>query len=139
VLKFICISRWLIAAAFVLVSPTAKTQSEVITLKCNGTMSSGGDQPISILMMLNLADRTVRGIGLPGLIDYPIKITSADDTTIAFSGAEEISDTISSIAGSIDRKSGDLEATSVMANQKTHETFSTITYMLRCKTLKPIG
>jgi hypothetical protein len=79
------VSCWLVATACVFANLTAEAQPDILTL----TMSSGGDQPISILMMLKLANRTVRGIGLPGLIDYPLRITTVDDKKIAFSGTEE--------------------------------------------------
>ena len=116
-------------------STRAEAQPDILTLTCNGTMSSGGDQPISILMMLNLANRTVRGIGLPGLIDYPIRITTVDDKKITFSSTEAFSHTISSVAGTVDRETGDLEATSTMADEQTLRKFSGITYVARCKTL----
>jgi hypothetical protein len=38
------------------------------------------------------------------------------------------------MAGTVDRETGDLEATSTMANEQSRENFSVITYVARCKT-----
>jgi hypothetical protein len=63
-----------------------------LTLACKGTMTEPriDEKPeaISMGLIVNFADRTVQGFGrflAPGL-DIPVKITAANDTTIAFEG-----------------------------------------------------
>ena len=72
-------------------------------------------------------------LGYPGLIDYPVKITDANDVTIAFSGEQQLGPSVSSISGSIDRVTGDVEATSALTDPKTNKFISQTTYTLQCR------
>ena len=81
---------------------TAQAQA-TLTLSCKGTTNNGAEpdvkQPISMGIIVNFTSRTVQGFGFPGLIDYPVMITAANDVTIAFSGRQEILTSLSSTQG----------------------------------------
>jgi hypothetical protein len=133
------------AGAFLLLvwgfAATAQAQPVTLTLACKGTTTFPADssdpdakQPISMGIIVNFTERTVQGFGFPGLLDYPVKITAANDVTIAFGGSSHAFPTsVASIMGSIDRVTGDVEATSMLSDPKTNKTISTTTYALLCR------
>ena len=90
-------------------------------------------QPISMGLMVNFTSGTVQGFGTPGLLDYPVRITAANDVTIAFSGSQAIMNSRFSITGSIDRVTGDVEATSMLTDEKTSHVISQTSYTLQCR------
>jgi hypothetical protein len=118
---------------------TARAQPAALTLACKGTTTDSAlpdeRSPFSMGMIVNFITRLIQGFGTPGLIDYPVKITGADDVTIVFGGSQEIfgSRARHSINGSIDRVTGDVEATSIMSDPNTGKTISTTTYELQCR------
>src|SRR5262249_43439061 len=89
-------------------------QPATLTLACKGTATWGATpdkkEPISMGLIVNFTSRTVQGFGYPGLIDYTVKITAANDVTVAFEGDQKLSSSTSSIGGTIDRVTGDVEA-----------------------------
>jgi hypothetical protein len=90
--------------------------SERAQARRNGTTSEGiNEQTNSAPILADLATHVIRGIGLAGLMDFPVRITTADDSTIAFSGSEQLADMTFSVGGSIDRKTGELKVTSTQA------------------------
>ena len=102
---------------FLLAGITAIAQAQPIgnTLACKGTItnSSAPDDkvPISRGVTINFAAGLVQGFAFPGLIDYPLKITAANDVTVAFGGSELLlsGTSLSSTQGSIgpcDRRRG---------------------------------
>jgi hypothetical protein len=130
------VSRWLIVTAVILASQTAEAQqSNTLTLACKGTATGddGKPDPISMGIIINLTAGTVQGFGLPGVMDYPLKMTSTNDVRVPFSGSQELISSVSSIRGSIDRVTGDVEATSTLADPKTHNTLNQTNYALQCK------
>ena len=125
----------------------AEAQPMTLTLACKGTTTftaTGlGDaklEPISMGIIVNFTARTVQGFGSPGLMDYPVKITAANDVTIAFGGqhqdawgpTQEVL-SVSSISGSIDRVTGDVEATSMVSDPKSGKSIAQTAYALQCR------
>jgi hypothetical protein len=105
-------------------------EPQTLTLACTGTATETAwpDQkpvPISMGLIVNFTTRTVQGFA-----DYPVKITGLDDVTVAFRGSQTRSST-SSVSGSIDRVTGDVEATSMLMNGTTILTLTS--YALRCR------
>jgi hypothetical protein len=90
-------------------------------------------QPVSMGIIVNFGARTVQGFGYPGLLDYPVMITAANDVTIAFGGQQQAGVSVASITGTIDRVTGDVEATSSLIDQKTSKFISQTAYTLQCR------
>jgi hypothetical protein len=127
--------RCLIAAVVILASQAAQAQQTALTLACKGTMTSALDekpQPVSMGIVVNFTTRTVAGFGSPGMLDYPVKITGVDDVTVVFGGSARFGDVENSILGSIDRVTGDVEATTTIANVKSNNASHT-GYTLKCR------
>jgi hypothetical protein len=106
-----------IAAVMLVALSTAQGADTVLTLACQRTMTDavmegGKPQPLSMGLILNFTNRTVQGFGTPGLIDYPIKITAWNEVTVTFQGSHTLSPTRLNTWGTIDRVTGDLQATS---------------------------
>lgn len=124
---------FLLALGFI---ATAQAQPTTLTLACQGKTNSvtNPDEPISMGIIVNFTNRTVQGFGFPGLIDIPVKITAANEVTVAFEGHQQVFPTsIESIQGSIDRVTGDMEATSRSSDPKTSEILFQMTYTLKCR------
>jgi hypothetical protein len=120
-------------------SSTTAQPVETLTLACRGTVTSGVEDakpdPISMGIIVNFTNRTVQGFGQPGLMDYPVKITGWNDVTVAFGGSEEelAKSSRDSIFGSIDRVTGDVEATQLATDIKTGKTIASTNYALKCR------
>jgi hypothetical protein len=104
----------------------AEAADNVLTLACRGTASAGKGEPeaTSLGMVVNFTTGTVKG-----LVDFPAAITSVDEVTISFSGSRPYG----SVSGSIDRVTGDAEATSFLHNTKTVDVLLMISYALKCR------
>jgi hypothetical protein len=81
----------------------AKAQPVTIRLACEGTttqplIEDAKPEPISMGIIVNLTARTVQGFPF-----HPVKITAADDVTVAFGGSQQVLSSVLSISGSIDR------------------------------------
>jgi hypothetical protein len=115
--------------------PTAQAADATLTLACQGTTTSGLEdakpEPISMGIIVNFTNRTVQGFGAPGVLDYPIKITAWNDVTVAFLGSHERIG--STTRGSIDRVTGDVEATSTATDAKTGNLLMSVRYALKCR------
>jgi hypothetical protein len=117
---------------------TAQAADTTLTLACQGTTTSGLEdakpEPISMGIIINFTNRTVQGFGFPGFTDYPVKITAWNDVTVVFAGSSEVLKVSrSSINGSMDRVTGDVEATSTLTNTKTDRILSSLSYALKCR------
>jgi hypothetical protein len=115
---------------------TAQAADTTLTLACQGTTTLGSEgkpQPISMGIIVNFTKRTVQGFGHPGWIDYPVQITAWNDVTVAFSGSQAIGNQEMSISGSIDRVTGEVEASDLSTDTKTHETVASLHYALKCR------
>jgi hypothetical protein len=120
-----------------LVGLPVQAADTVLTLACQGTTTSGLEdakpEPISMGIIVNFTKRTVQGFGHPGLIDYPVQITAWNDVTVAFGGFQAFGNQQLSISGSIDRVTGDVEASDLSTDTKTHKTLSSLHYALKCR------
>jgi hypothetical protein len=100
-----------------------------LTLACQGTttvrMEDAKPEPISMGIIVNFTNRTVQGgFGYPSVLyDFPVKITSMNEATVVFHGSNQTGQ--SSITGSIDRVTGDVEADT--------EGPTSIHYALKCR------
>jgi len=126
------------AALLVVTSMTAQAaEPETLTLACKGTTTldlgyeGAKPEPISMGIVINFSAGTVQGFGNPGALDYPVKITGANEVTIAFYGSHDVMG--SSIRGGIDRVTGDVDATSMVYDTKTSKIISQDTYALKCR------
>jgi len=128
-----------IAPAVVLVGlSTAHAADTTLTLACEGTATVGtmGDakpEPVSMGIIVNFTKQTVHGFGYPGLTDYPVNITGANEVTVAFVGRRDRGFSKDSTMGSIDRVTGDLEATLTTTDSKTGKTITSTSYALKCR------
>jgi hypothetical protein len=87
--------------------------------------------PVSLGIIVNLADRTVQGFRYPD--DFPIKITNINETTIVFHGSSPHAPgaTYRQINGGIDRETGDAEATSDVTSWR--ESKASAIHSLNCR------
>ena len=115
----------------------AQAQPAAITLACKGTATSSmpdsKPEQISMGIIVNFATRTVQGFGYPGLIDYPVMITAANEVTVAFRGEQKIGPSVSSIKGTIDRVTGDLQMTDHLFDEKQGTIRFETSYALECR------
>jgi hypothetical protein len=121
-------------------SMTAQAADETLTLACQGTttdkMKDAKDAkpaPISMGIIVNFTKNTVQGFGIPGVSDYPVTIRGMNDARIVFDASHDKGTSVASIAGSIDRVTGDVEATDMLQNPKTGSVMSSKSYALKCK------
>lgn len=86
--------------------------------------------PVSLGIIVNLADRTVQGFRYPE--DFPIKITDINETTIVFHGSSRYAPgaTYRQINGGIDRVTGDGEAISDVTSWR--ESKASAIHSLKC-------
>jgi hypothetical protein len=84
-------------------------------------------------IIVNFTKNTVQGFGIPGVSDYPVKIRGMNDARIVFDGSHDDGTSAASITGSIDRVTGDVEATDILSNTKTGNVKSSTSYALKCK------
>jgi len=106
-----------------------------LVLACQGhTHYLGADaqsSPVSLAIIVNLAERTVQGFRYPE--DFPIEITDMNETTIIFHGSSHHAPgaTYRQINGGIDRVTGDAEATSDVTSWR--ESKASAIHSLKCK------
>lgn len=116
----------------------AQAQPAALTLACKGTLTSSmpdskpETEPFSTGIIVNFATRTVQGLNLPGT-DFPVTITAADDVTVMFDGKLTLASSTYRIIGSIDRVTGELQATNSEYDQKEHKNLFEQTYALQCR------
>jgi hypothetical protein len=120
--------------------PTAQAADTTLTLACAGTstlaVSDAQPEPYRMSVIFNFTTRTVQGFNSPATpwANYPIKITGADDVTVAFRGSGQVlSLGVLSTEGTIDRITGDLEFTETLVDPKTNKIISQTNYALKCR------
>jgi hypothetical protein len=86
-------------------------------------------------VVVNFTSGTVAGFGWPPL-EYPVKIRGVNDAMITFGGSQQRGDVESRTTGSIDRVTGDAEATSTTAKLQPYEERFHTNYTLKCKPVK---
>jgi hypothetical protein len=86
-------------------------------------------------LIVNFSSGTVEGLSAPGQFGYvPVKITGANEVTVSFDGSVRTNlGSDSSISGSIDRVTGDVEAYQRLTDSKTGKAISSTTYALTCR------
>jgi hypothetical protein len=116
---------------------TAQPADATLTLACQGTVTVGTEEPkpepVSMGIIVNFTNRTVQGFGNPNFRDYPVNITAWNDVTVAFSGSQDDRFSKARIIGSIDRVTGDAEATSMVTDAKTGKMIMSTSYALKCR------
>jgi hypothetical protein len=116
---------------------SAQAQPTTLTLACKGTTTEyrlqGAtlEQPVSMGIIVNLADRTVQGFGFPFDAE-PLKIGYVNDVEVRFGGQQETS-VRSTINGSINRVTGEVNATWLFVDKKTGNLEPHMTYTLQCR------
>jgi hypothetical protein len=120
-------------------------ENGTLTLACNGTTVSGvpdaKPEPSSMSLIFNFTAGMVQGFGVPGLQDPPVRITGINDVTVAFGGATRASARALglsdwSLIGTIDRVSGDVEASEMATDAKTGKTIYSTSYSLKCRPMQ---
>ena len=114
-----------IALAVMLVGlSTAHAADTTLTLACQGTVTQNDakPEPLSMGVIVDFAARTVHGFG------YPVEITAMDDVIVTFARSTQ-----PTIDGTIDRVTGDLQATFVMLSMKNNKVLLTNHYLLKCR------
>jgi hypothetical protein len=118
----------------------AQAPPSTLTLACKGTETDSLDpnekDDLALMgIIVNFTDRTVQGFGYPnGPFNYPVMITTANDVTVGFYGEQEgVLSSRESIIGSIDRVTGEVEATLLLVDQRTNKTTRQVTYALQCR------
>jgi len=146
-------SKWLSAGASVMfrrcvcIAPavmlvglsSAHAAYSTLTLACQGTVVSTtieDAKPESVTMgiIFNFTKGALQGFGT--LINYPVKITGWTDVIVTFYGSDKglVSQVIEeSIRGTLDRMTGDMEATLASFSLKTNKPLSSISYALKCR------
>ena len=130
----------IIALTAMVATSSAQAADTTLTLACQGTttdkMKDAKDAkpaPISMGIIVDFTKNTVQGFGIPGVSDYPVKIRGINDARIVFDGSHDNGTSVASITGSIDRVTGDVEATDLQSNTKTGNVTSSTSYALKCK------
>jgi hypothetical protein len=105
-----------------------------LVLACKGHTNYLGESqslPVSLGIVVNLADRTVQGFRYPE--DFLIKITDINETTIVFHGFSRHAPgaTYRQINGGIDRVTWDVEATSDVTSWR--ESKASAIHSLKCR------
>jgi hypothetical protein len=116
-------------AALFLTTGTAHAADTMLTLACKGTAAHGNnnEQLVSLGVIINFTKGTIDGIGA-----FPIKIIRTDETTVMFREATDRGWGKSVVYGSIDRVTGDLQASEDIVTEKGgREEVSS--YELKCK------
>jgi len=62
-----------------------------------------------------------------------VEITAWNDVTVVFAGSDDTRGSRSSISGTIDRVTGDVEAFSSLTDAKTGKTITSTSYALKCR------
>jgi hypothetical protein len=129
--------HWLIAAAIIFGVPTAQAQQAGLTsLACTGQKTTwlfdGTEnekkQPVSMGIIVDFNAGTIQGF-----VDYPVKIRDADEAKIKFFGYTEFLKSSATIHGTIDRVTGQVEATADTHDLKTGFVLTAAVYRLQCR------
>jgi len=111
-------------------------ETENVALACEGHThyleADTQSLPVSLSIIVNLANRTVQGFRYPE--DVPIKIIKINETTIVFHGSSRQGPRAiyRQINGGIDRVRGDAEATTDVTSWR--ESIASAIHSLKCTT-----
>ena len=110
-----------------------------LALACEGTAIDKTDlreqvkpEPVSLRLTINFTTNTVTGFErvFPSFSADRVKIIGVDKTTFGFSGTDEMG---SAVFGTVDRITGDVEATMERWNHETNKLQWATGYSLKCK------
>jgi hypothetical protein len=130
------------AVIMFLMATSATAQTGTLTLACKGTIVSGipdaKPEPFSMSLIVSFAAGTVQGFGTPGFSDPPIKITGINEVTVAFGGSTQaparvLGNSDWSLNGTIDRVTGEVEASEILTDAQTGKKFASTSYSLKCR------
>jgi hypothetical protein len=135
------LKSYLYAAVLTGLSTMAQAaETGTLTLACKGTTVGGYEgakpDPLSMGLIFNFTAGTVRGFDAPGglLAELPVKITGINEVTVAFGGNDTpLVGQQRSMSGTIDRVTGEVEATETLMDTKAGKTFSSTSYSLKCR------
>jgi len=116
----------------------ARAADTRLTLACQGTatlaVENAKPEPVSMGIIVDFTNQTVQGFGTPGQpSDFPLKITGMNEVTVSFGGSSRALAADLSINGTIDRVTGDVEASSIQTSVKTGIIISWLNYALKCR------
>ena len=124
-------------------SMTAEAADETLPLACQGTVTETvmeeekKPEPISMGILVNFTNSTVQGFGNPDPNeDFPIKITGLSEVIISFQGKRPDNSKAATdrrIEGTIDRVTGDVNATDTLTNLKASKIAYSTRYALKCR------
>jgi hypothetical protein len=112
-------------------SITAQAVDTTATLACQGTTlttTKDEPEPISMGIIINFTKGTVHGFADP---IFPVNVTGVTEVNVVFFGANSASDW--HIRGTLDRVTGDVEATSIVFDVKTGSIKIQTSYSLKCR------
>jgi hypothetical protein len=114
---------------------TSSSQAEeMLALACRGTITAADKPdnrpyPIGMGVIVNFKDNTVDGFAF----GYPSNIIMANEMTVAFASSHRMGGgNITTTTGSINRVTGDVEATHEVRDQTSNVVLSTA-YNLKCR------
>src|SRR5262245_5487641 len=133
--------------------PTAQAADTTLTLACQGTMiftspampegppapptrkmESKKSEAISMGIVVDFTKNAVYGFGFPGYSDDPpVSTTYVDEVLINFHGSKSSEGMNTSIGGTIDRVTGDVQALQVRTNEENGEDLYRRKYSLKCR------
>jgi hypothetical protein len=133
-----------LAAAIILVvglSTTAQAvETGTLTLACKGTVvdNYNGPEPeqLSMGLIVNFTTGAVEGFILPDIPKwgyYPVNIERMNEVIVTFSGSGGTGGINSSMSGTIDRVTGDVDASHTDTDAKTGKMLNQTTYSLKCR------
>src|SRR5262249_39804434 len=116
---------------------TAQAQPASLRLARQGTTTDSSEPdakkyPVSMGIVVNFTDHTGQGFYLPELLEIPVKITAANQE-VAFGGQRNSPSTLTSSAGSVDRVTGDVEATLAFFEPKRSKIYSKTISGRKCR------
>ena len=132
-----------LAAAIILVAGLSTTAQAVetgtLTLACKGTaVAYEGAEPeqLSMGLIVNFTAGTVEGFFIDDSITWgytPVKIASINEVTVTIGGSAKNHAVNNSMEGTIDRVTGDVDASHTTTDAKTGKMLHQTTYSLKCK------
>jgi hypothetical protein len=123
---------------FVALSAWAAEPTGTLTLACEGTATDKTDlreaatpKPVSMGLIIDFTSKTVAGFErVVPTFSAAVKITVVDTTSIGFSSTDGSGN---AVFGTVDRITGDVEATMERWNHETNKLQWATGYSLKCK------
>jgi hypothetical protein len=129
-------SRGITLAVMLVGLSTAQAADTTLTLACQGTTlttTKDEPEPISMGIIINFTKGT--GHGFADNI-FPVNVTGVTEVNVVFFGAKPTAPNSATdwhIRGTLDRVTGDVEATSIVFDVKTGSIKIQTSYSLKCR------